>query len=146
MKTKIKIEISREKGETYFIFEIQKELEKLFKKKAIGIKTSSSWLEKEKGLKFYSMPETTTDQNYKNILTRHNLIDDYGTQLYVSADNRFNIAFIRTVGGKGKIKIKEDIPFAVVSNGVRNIVSFLKQYYSEYLRDYNVKGKLDFEV
>lgn len=147
MKTKIKLEIERKRGETFFIFEIDEDIEKLFKKRAKEIRTSQSWLESNgKGLKFYSIPEMTTSYSYKNLLARYELTDDYGTGIYNGIGNRFNIAFIRTVGGKGKIKVGSDIPFATVSYGVKQMVSFLKEYYSEFFRDYKVRGKVDFEV
>jgi len=146
MKTKIKLEIERKEGETYFVFEIDPELEELFKKKSEEIKQSQSWLEGGRGLKFYSIPSMTTDSNYKSLLTRYGLVDDYGTTLYSRSSRVFNIAFIRTVKGKGRIKVNEDIPFSTVSSGVRNMVDFLKTYYQEFLRDYKVKGKVDFEV
>lgn len=147
MKTKIKLEIERKSGETYFIFDIDKKLEDIFERKAKTIRTSQSWIaENGKGLDFYFIPEVTTDHNYKMMLRSHGLVDDYGTGIYSRDMGQFNIAFIRTVGGKGKIKVNNDIPFATVSNGVKQIVSFLKEYYSEFLRDYKVKGKVDFEV
>lgn len=147
MKTKIKLEIERVRGNTFFVFEIDKDLEEIFKNRADEIRTSQSWLKPNgDGLKFYSIPQMTTSYNYKNLLARYGLVDDYGTGLYSGAGNRFNMAFIRTVGGKGKIKVNDDIPFATVSLGVKQIVSFLKEYYSEFLRDYKVRGKVDFEV
>jgi hypothetical protein len=146
MKTKIKLEIERKNGDTFFVFEIDEDLENIFKQKAEEIKTSRSWLQGNKGLSFYSIPGMTTNEDYKILLRKYGLIDDYGTSLYSPSMRYFNIAFIRTVGGRGKILVNEDIPFATVSQGIRNIVAFLKEYYSEYLREYKVKGKVDFEV
>ena len=139
-KKKIKIEIQRTDGKTYLLFEIDPSMEKIFKKQTKEVRESGSW----HGLKFYYIPNLTQSQDYKDLLFQYHLIDDFGTPLY--ADNNFNIAFIRTVGGKGKILIKNDIPFAVVSNGMRNIVSFMKRYYEDYMKDYAVKGFISFEV
>jgi len=135
----IKIEISREDGKTYLSFEIHKSIEAIFKKQKEEIRTSQSW----KGLKFYYIPALTQNEDYKDLLARNNLIDDFGTSLYSRC---FNVAFLRTVGGKGKIKIQNDIPFATVSVGMRNIVNFVKSYYEDYLKDYSVKGHISFEV
>ncbi len=147
MKTKIKIEVERTKGKTFFTFEIDKELENLFKEKADEIKTSQSWLDKDgDGLKFYSIPSMTTSPSYKNLLYRFRLVDDFGTTSLYNASGYFNIGFVRTVGGKGSISITEDIPFATVSSGVKDMVAFLKEYYTEYLREYKVKGLVNFEV
>lgn len=139
-KKKIKIEIQRVDGQTYLSFEVDASITKMFKEQAQEIKESKSW----KGLRFYFLPEITQNQSYKNLLFDFRLIDDFGASLYEGS--YFNIAFLRTVGGVGKIKIKNDIPFAVVSDGMRKIVDFIKRYYEEFLKDYTVKGFVTFEV
>ena len=139
-KKKIKIEIQRENGNTYLSFEIDPSITKTFKEQSKEIKESQNW----KGLKFYFIPEMTQSQAYKDLLYNYRLVDDFGTSLYEG--NCFNIAFLRTVGGKGKIKVSNDIPFAVVSDGVRRIITFMKKYYEEYLKDYTVRGFLTFEI
>ena len=139
-KKKIKIEIQRENGNTYLSFEIDPSITKTFKEQSKEIKESQNW----KGLKFYFIPEMTQSQAYKDLLYNYRLVDDFGTSLHEG--NYFNIAFLRTVGGKGKIKVSNDIPFAVVSDGVRRIITFMKKYYEEYLKDYTVRGFLTFEI
>ena len=139
-KKKIKIEIQRVNGNTYLSFEVDPTITKTFKEQAKEIKESQNW----KGLKFYFIPEITQDENYKRLLRNYYLIDDFGVSLY--SERYFNIAFLRTVGGKGKIKVSNDIPFAVVSEGMKNIIAFMKRYYEEYLKDYTVRGFLTFEI
>jgi len=139
-KQKLKIEIQRQNGNTYLSFEVEPSLEKLFKKQSQEIRESIGW----KGLKFYFIPNLTQSENYKQLLANYRLIDDFGVTLY--EERCFNIAFLRTVGGKGKIKVRNDLSFAEVSMGVENIISFMKRYYEEYLKDYTVKGFLSFEV
>lgn len=134
------MEIQRTNGNTYLSFEVHEGIEQLFKKQSKGIRESQSW----KGLKFYTVPELLSDSNYMSMLRENGLTDDFGTPLY--STGKFNIAFLRTVGGKGKIKVSNDMPFALVSQGIRNIVRFLKEYYEEYLKDYKVKGVVNFEV
>lgn len=134
------IEVSRINGKTYLEFQVDESIETIFKEKSEEIKESQNW----KGLKFYYLPKITNDEQYKRLLSSHNLIDDFGAILY---DNqRFNIAFIRTVGGKGKIEVPADIPFAIISIGMKNMVSFLKEYYENFIKDYSVKGEITFEV
>lgn len=139
-KQKIKIEISREDGKTFLSFEIDEFLEAVFKKQSSEVRTSVNW----KGLNFYYSSDLLSNQNYRNLLREFNLVNDYGTSLYAS--NYFNIAFLRTVGGKGKILLHNDIPFATVSDGMRRIISFVKRYYEDFLKDYRVKGFLTFEI
>jgi len=141
-KKKISLEITRKDGKTFLSFEVDESLEKLFKEQATEIKESQSW----KGLKFYYVPEITDSQAYRDLLYDFNLVDNYGTPLYSNGGRTFNIAFIRTCGGKGCVPVDNHIPLAVVSQGVNNIISFLKKYYEEYLKNYSVKGYLNFEV
>ena len=139
-KQKIKLEISRESGKTYLTFEIDKSLEDIFERQSQEIRTSESW----KGLKFYYVPDVIESSAYQNLLYEFGLQDNYGVSVY--SNRKFNIAFLRTVGGKGKILIKNDIPFALVSDYMRKIITFIKRYYEDFLKDYKVKGFLTFEV
>jgi hypothetical protein len=139
-KKKVKIGIERVDGNTYLSFEVHPSITKVFKDKAESTKTSTKW----KGLKFYYIPTLTESRDYKELLSRYSLFDDYGSTLY--QNNSFNVAFLRTIKSKGKILVNDDIPFAVVSQGMQNIVSFLKKYYEDYLKDYAVKGIITFEV
>ena len=139
-KKKIKIEIQRTNGKTFLSFEVDTLLEKVFKRQKKEIKTSVKW----KGLKFYYIPTLIENKDYKDLLYKYYLFDDYGKELFDNGN--FNIAFIRTVGGKGKIRIQNDIAFAKVSVGVKNIIDFLKEYYEKFLKDYKVKGYISFEV
>lgn len=136
----IKLNLKRINGETFIIFKVDKKVEQIFKKQSTEIKESASW----EGLSFYSVPELTTDENYKRLLQRWQLIDDFGTSLY--AGGTFNIAFLRTVGGSGEIKVRGDIGYSAVSIGIERILGFLKEYYGEYLRDYKVNATLTLEI
>ena len=139
-KKKVKIEIQRIDGKTYLSFEIDSSLTKIFEKQAQETRESKNW----KGLQFYYIPDLTQSQTYKELLYGYRLIDDFGATLF--DDGYFNIAFLRTVGGKGKVLVPNDIPFAVVCEGMKKIVAFIKRYYEDYLKDYKVKGYLEFEV
>ena len=120
-KRKIKIEIYRKDGDTYLQFEFDLKLENFFAKKKHEIRESTNWPE----LKFYFIPDILENKNYQQLLSAYNLFDDYGSAL--TRNSTFNIAFLRTVGGKGKILINHDMPFATCSEGIRNIVRFVKQ-------------------
>jgi hypothetical protein len=139
-KQKIKLEISREAGKTYLTFEVDKTLETIFEKQSSEVRESESW----KGLKFYYAPDVIDSTAYQNLLYEYGLQDNYGVPIY--SNRKFNIAFLRTVGGQGKILIKNDIPFAMVSDYMKKIITFIKRYYEDFLKDYKVKGFLTFEV
>lgn len=138
----VKIEIYRKKGVTFFEFKIDENLEAIFKDQAKGeTKSSKSWGD----LKFYSYPEIIESQPYQQLLSEYGLFDDYG-HAFIRESRFMNIAFLRTVGGKGTIKIKEDLPFAVVTQGVRNMTKFIKQFHEEFLTDYKVKAEITVEA
>ena len=137
---KIDIAIERINGETFLTFEISPEIEKLFNGDGVETRESESW----PTLKFYYNENLRTDYQYQNLLRDFSLRDDYGTKIISSGC--FNIAFLRTVGGKGKIKIANTFSYASISEGVRNTISFLKSYFNEYVKDYKVKGTLNIEL
>lgn len=137
---KIDIEIERIDGATYLKFEISPEIEKLWQTDGVEIRESQSW----EGLKFYYNEELHNDYNYRNMLSRYCLRDDYGSRII--SDNEFNIAFIRTQGGQGRIKIPNTYSFATLNEGIRNTITFLRQYFSEYMKNFKVKGTLNIEL
>lgn len=138
----VEIEIYRKSGETFFKFSIDPKLEKIFKKQSNNKKrTSTSW----KGLQFYHYPSVISDKAYKDLLRSYNLFDDYGHQ-FVRDNNSLNIAFLRTVGGKGEVKLPQELPFAVVATGLKDMQQFLKKFYSEFLADYKVTATVQLEV
>lgn len=139
-KTKIALSVERTKGITYLDFDIAPEIEALWKERSKEVKESESWPE----LKFYSCPDIIEASYYQNLLSFDNLIDNYGHTVFVN--RRFNIAFIRTVGGKGKVKIQNDISLAEVSDAVKRATHFLKTYFEEYTNDFVIRGVVNFEV
>jgi hypothetical protein len=137
---KIDIAVERINGETYLTFEVSPEIEKLWQGDDVEIRESDSW----QGLKFYYNEMLREDYTYRHLLQNFNLRDDYGSKII--SDGEFNIAFIRTVGGHGKIKIANTFSYATISEGVRNTIQFLKQYFAEYLKNFKVKGTLNIEL
>jgi len=137
---KIDIAVERINGETYLTFEVSPEIEKLWQGEGVEIRESESW----PNLKFYYNETLREDYTYRHLLSNFNLRDDYGSKII--ADGYFNIAFIRTVGGTGKIKLSNTFSYAVVSEGIRNTILFLKQYFAEYLKNFKVKGTLNIEL
>lgn len=135
------MKVSREGQKTYFTFEVPKAISAIFEAKSDEIRESESW----PGHQFYFCPEVTKDRGYKELLEQYHLFDDYGHTM-VREDGRFNVAFLRTVGGAGKIEVKKDLSFAHVSDQVRQIVKFLKAYYENFLGDWQVSGSTEFEI
>ncbi len=139
-KQKINIKISKINGKTFLVYEVPPEIEKRYNTDSVEIKTSESW----PGVKFYYNPEITQSNNYLSLLGKYRLFDDFGCSFY--RNGYLNIAWLRTVGGQGKIEIKQNISFAELSILLRNTLSFIKEYFEEYLRDYEVKGSLTIEI
>lgn len=139
-KQKINIKISRINGKSYLSYEISPEIEKLYNNGSVETKISESW----EGLKFYYNPDITQNSNYLDLLGKYRLFDDFGCSFY---RNRYlNIAWLRTVGGKGKIELKNDVSFAELTILIKNTLSFIKEYFEEYLKDFEIKGSLTIEI
>ena len=136
----IVLEINREKGETFLTFEISPEIETLWKVHEPAIKESTAW----DGLKFYYLPGIIESEEYRELLATHRLRDDYGHSIF--SDGLFNIAFIRTVGGKGKIKINDSVSHAALSEWINETKEFLKEYFQNYLRDFKISCRLTIDI
>lgn len=139
-KQKINIKINKINGKTFLVYEVSPEIEKRYNTGSVEIKTSESW----EGLKFYYNPEITQSNTYLNLLSKYRLFDDFGCAFY--RNTYLNVAWLRTVGGRGKVEIKQNISFAELSILLKNTLSFVKEYFEEYLRDYEVKGSLTIEI
>lgn len=139
---RIEMELYRKDGETRFRFSIPSEIEAIYKKGNPEIRESSSpsW----KGMKFYYMPELTGSTDYQNRLNRFGLFDDYGMEFY--RDGKMNIAWLRTVGGKGDMPMRSNASYAEIALLVRNVVDFIKGYFEDYLRDFRLKGIVEIEI
>ena len=143
-KKKVSVELSRRDGETYFKFKIDKRIEEMYKKQmsqeGSEIKTSKSW----PGLKFYCLPALTENNVYQTKLHEYRLFDNYGSGLY--ANQRLNIAWLRTVGGEGEIKLTEELSFAEVSVLVKKALQFIKEYFEDYYQGFVIKGSVSIEL
>lgn len=136
----MRLSFERENAKIHFSFELDKKLTDIFKEMSEEIKTSESW----KGLKFYYIPSLTTQSSYKSMLRSYNLFDDFGQPLY--KDGLFNIAWIRTVTGSGKIQVKEALNEEEFKSFLRNAVGFLRAYYEGALRDTKLTATLELEI
>lgn len=137
---KIEVEIERTNGTTQLRFNIPLELENLYRERSSGVKTSLNW----KNLEFYEIPELLANTDYRNRLSSLNLIDDYGQPVFYSST--FNIAWIRTVGGKGSVIVQNSISLAEVQRGVNNAIMFLKEFFMDFIKDFKVKGTITIEA
>jgi len=117
--------ITRENGKTKMKFSIPKEVEKMFKTGS-EVKTSDKW----EGLRFYYQADIQGHPSYSKLLADNKLRDNYGST--IMEDNRFNIAFLRTVGGKGEVEIEPSIPMAVWSEKLNELAGFIKLLMQEY--------------
>jgi len=137
---KITLSIEREKGNTYFVFKIDKELEKIYRENCQKIKDSGNW----PGLKFYYLPEIISSPSYKNLLDNYNLFDDYGQKLISS--RKMNIAWLRTVDGEGKIKVSEPMAIAELAELIKRTTLFIKEYFENYFRDCKIDGEVTIDI
>ena len=140
-KKQIVINVERTKGQTFISFEFAPEIEEIWKMHDAQIKESTAW----EGLKFYYIPEVIQSREYVRLLDRYGLRDDYGHSIF-GDDGKFNIAFIRTVGGKGKIKVKNTISHSEIIQGVDNTGNFIKDYFQAYLKDFKFTCNININI
>jgi len=146
-KRKVELELVRKDGETYFSFNVDPKITEIYKKQSVEIKTSTSW----PNLKFYSIPSLTASTEYKRVLAQYSLFDDYG-QAIVKSDSqsyngyRFNIAWLRTESGKGKVLVSDALTIAELSRMMKQASEFLKCHFAEYFQDATIKGIVSIEL
>ncbi len=119
----------REKGTTYFEFKIGTMIQELYKSMSEEEVESEKW----PGHKFYYIPSLTKDNQYKSLVRQYGLYDDFGKPIFETG--LLNIAWLRTVGGQGKIKINDMISLAQITELMKNTTSFIKVYFENYYRD-----------
>lgn len=140
------INLSRENGNLYLDFVVPEFLENIFKSKALDTRQSENW----QGLTFYVVEQTQTPV-YRDLLNWFGLFDNFGDD-FLRKDgsdydySKFNIAFLRSVGGRGRIKINVDISISEAQRFVDSIIGFIKKYYNDFLKDYNVKCVVKLEA
>jgi hypothetical protein len=137
---KISLGIKRIDGVTRFTFEVDKKIENMYALMPNEKKTSSKWA----GLEFYYIPTIVENLGYQNKLADYNLFDDYGSTFY--RGGKMNIAWIRTVGGKGDIVLTDPVSLAELSQLIKRTMDFLKEYFTEYYKDFEIKGELNIEI
>ena len=131
--------IIRKNGKTMFTFTVPPKLEKMYNDNADGKKKSTAWA----GLTFYTMADMITDETYKNLLRTYGLFDDYGQPLL--KDGLLNIAWVRTVGGTGSIKIDNNMPYSKLNTMLNCALKCIRCYFDDYLRAFKIKGTLEIE-
>jgi hypothetical protein len=135
--TQIKCRLKREKGNTYLLFKVGEKIEEMYKGLASEKQDSSNW----PGMKFYRVPNLLENRQYQDLLRQYGLYDDYGQVIFASG--RLNIAWIRSVGGTGKIKINDLVSLAQLSDLMKGATSFIKTYFEEYYRDCCISGEIN---
>ena len=140
MKQTLTIDIIRKNNKTFFSFEIPPKLQEVYKNYSKEVKKSNSW----KDLEFYFCPDITQDECYKKMLNNYGLFDDFGLGLY--SNNKLNVAWLRTKGGKGKIEVKGQLPYAEMNIKIKQAITCIKEYFDDYLRAFHIKGHLEIEI
>ena len=139
-KSFVDVRIEKKPNAFHFSFNISSSLEKIYQSRSEAEQVSEKWA----GLKFYTMPKILNNERYQSLLSNYNLYDDYGAELY--RDGKFNIAFLRTIGGRGFIKFPTEIPFFEVSNLMRNLKTVMAKIYEEFFQAYKIKTRFSIEV
>ena len=134
----LEIKISRKKGKTTFSYEVAPDVEEIYREASKGeIATSKNWL----GLEFYVIKSLKSNEFYKEKLNQYDLFDEYGSPLIDG--NRLNIAWLRTVGGKGSIEVTGDVPLSKLTTLTKDTISFLRDYFRDVLSDVEIEGSLN---
>ncbi|MDE2233717.1 MAG: hypothetical protein KGJ90_06470 [Patescibacteria group bacterium] len=146
MKNKIEqavsMEVTREEGQTKFRFKVNPLLTDYFRDAVNGEKQTS---EKWKGMEFFKMSQALENNDvYQQALSRHCLIDNYGSSLIYNG--KFNIAWLRTVGGRGEIKLNDTIIFGEVSYLIKHTIAFLNDFFGEILAEFEIEGTISVRV
>ena len=140
-KEKVQVEVKRVEGNLMFAFSVPEMLEAIFKAKSVEIRTSEKW----EGNKFYFCPDITNNEAYQALLSEYNLFDNFGQDI-VDGNGRFNVAFLRTVGGKGVIPLIPPVAFSVLSDRVRALTRFIRAYYEQFVGSFRIGGTVEFEI
>ena len=130
----------RNNGDTFFKFKIDKKLTEIYEKMPHEKRVSTAW----DGNSFYCLPTLTESEKYQRTLREHNVTDNYGAPLYT--ENKINIAFLRTISGKGQIKVSSQIPLSQIQIDLANIIAFAKTFYREYYQQAKLSASLTIEL
>ena len=134
---KIEIEVCRQNGTSTLKFTIDPTVEEMFKQMSKRVKTSKSW----GSLKFYTIPSLLQNEDYKALLQKYGLFDNYGHSFL--RGKSLNIAFLRTVGGVGDVKVDADLPFAVLSQNLKRLSQFVQEFHDDFLQNYTIKSEIE---
>lgn len=140
IKSFVDVRIEKKPNAFIFSFKISANLEAIYKSRSEAVLNSENW----KGLSFYSMPKILQNSRYNQLLADHKLFDNYGSEIYMNG--KFNIAFLRTIGGTGSIIFNQELPFYEVSELMRNLKSVMGEIYSEFFQGYKIKTRFSIEV
>ena len=139
--SKINIDLVRKNGKTLFRFQVDRRITKVYENYCGGeTKVSSNW----DNIKYYHLPTGRRDENYIMKLESFKLIDDFGSSIV--HEDKFNIAWLRSVNGKGEVPITSRISFAELSLMANNCLKFLKEHFEDYFKDFSIKGELKIEI
>lgn len=136
----IKIEILRDAGVTRFKFNVHPAIVAIYAAQAQEQRESVNW----PGLKFHYVPGIIESEAYQALLGNYRLFDNFGQKIY--NNRKFNIAWLRTVGGKGEIIIPEQITIAELSELCKTTTSFIKEYFEAYHRSCRIVGEVRIEI
>lgn len=141
-KHQISMDLSRINGKTVFKFSVPDAIESIWKEKSNGVITESqNW----QNNKFYSIARLNPNREYKDILYKYYCFDNYGSTLF-NDDGYFNIAWLRTVGGNGEIKIPDEISFRKATDSLKNATNAIKAYLELFEKPYTVTSKITIEL
>ena len=134
----IELKIVRAKGHTILNYEIAPEISKMYEELSGGkVKESTKW----PNLEFYLVEDLLKNEEYQDRLNSYKLIDSFGDSLIYNG--RLNIAWLRTKGGKGSLEVGSEVPLSQLITLSKNTISFLRDYFSEVLLDFEITGAVE---
>lgn len=137
----VKLEVVRTQGNTVLKFSIPQVIRDLWAARNLESATSASW----SGLEFWKLPTEARTPQYNDLLAQFNLRDDFGSAL-IDADGRFNVAFLRCKSAEGEIPCPTDMSFSVLSENVRTLARFVRQYVEQNVSDFRITGSVLIEL
>ncbi len=138
--------LERINGETVFTFKVDPRITAVYERQHAEIKVSEKW----PGLQFYYSPGVVESPRYQAMAREYGLFDNYGQPIYkIDEGSRskglLNIAWLRTVGGEGKILVGDNVTIAEASLLMKQAAQFIKEYFQEHMRDYKIKFRVEME-
>lgn len=138
---KVTLAVVRKSGKTVLEFHVPKVVRDIWADKGLEVAESSNW----PGLQFYKLRNNDRTPQYRDMLERFGLFDDFGAEL-VDDSGKFNVAFLRSVDADGKIPVNGELAYGSIAAKVRDLAAFVREFVEGFVADYRITGSVSIEL